>query len=330
MSETVSFVGVVDGMRTSEVTHSTQITTDFVDLETNRKAPHELCFAELAEASDALLIGFPSLCLLGFSTDMDDDGNIWITLSKLGITTLAETPVEDDRVARCACQALYPTLIDGPAVQAIDVICSEDTSKRWICDAEEPGVKVVEGPLRPGRQQVFVSVEPGKRLVVSGSRVPWRVVPCTPETAARAAVAATMTTSMGRQLARESKDRAGYLFTEHGERVLSVRLHDKCTHKDEHWERRSCGHAWCKMCNGWVHPGTRVALKGPSAIVSCNRQWHKLDEYKYLFRENCAGSKRLTQAMQRELGHKRVAPAEDVRFSDDHDMLNDNGRTSGY
>ena len=102
MSETVSFVGVVDGMRTSEVTHSTQITTDFVDLETNRKAPHELCFAELAEASDALLIGFPSLCLLGFSTDMDDDGNIWITLSKLGVTTLAETPVEDDRIARCA------------------------------------------------------------------------------------------------------------------------------------------------------------------------------------------------------------------------------------
>ena len=37
MSETVSFVGVIEGMRTSEVTHSTQITTDFIDLESGSK-----------------------------------------------------------------------------------------------------------------------------------------------------------------------------------------------------------------------------------------------------------------------------------------------------
>ena len=83
------------------------------------------------------------------------------------------------------------------------------------------------------------------------------------------------------------------------------------------------GHAWCKMCGGFVHPGTKVALKGPTDVVKCNRRWHQLGEYKYLFRETCAGSARLTHAMRRALGAERVAPPEDKLYTDAHDLLVD-------
>ena len=113
------------------------------------------------------------------------------------------------------------------------------------------------------------------------------------------------------------------MVNDQGERVLSVRLHERCEHKEEHWELKTCGHVWCRMCNGHVHPGTRVALKGVTDIVKCNRKWHKLDEYLYLFRENCAGSANLTAAMKAALGARRVAPPEDLLYSPTHDILND-------
>ena len=125
-------------------------------------------------------------------------------------------------------------------------------------------------------------------------------------------MSAQLTQELGRRQAQVAAERAGYLLNEYGERVLSVRLHEKCEHKEDHWQRKPCGHVWCRMCNGHVHPGTRVALKGPTDVVKCNRKWHKLHEYQYLFRENCAGSARLTTAMKESLGAKRVAPLEDI------------------
>ena len=125
--------------------------------------------------------------------------------------------------------------------------------------------------------------------MICGTRAPWRVTTFTPEVAARAAVSAVLTAELSRSAARKSEEPAGYVVTDHGEKVLSVRLHDKCEHKEDMWERKPCGHCWCKMCNGFVHPGTRVALKGPTDVIKCNRRWHQLKEYKYLFRENCAG-----------------------------------------
>ena len=120
-----------------------------------------------------------------------------------------------------------------------------------------------------------------------------------------------------------SRERVGAMITPQGERVLSVRLHEKCTHKEEHWERKPCGHAWCKMCKGFVNPLNKVALKGPSDIIRCNRLWHDLSSYAYPFRENHARSARLTQVMVKTLGQSRVAPPEDVKYSKHHDMLVD-------
>ena len=78
-----------------------------------------------------------------------------------------------------------------------------------------------------------------------------------------------------------------------------------------------------EICNGFVHPVARVGLKGPNDIIKCNRNWHRLGSYTYLFRENCAGSGRLTTSVQRALGNKRVAPPEDILYGKEYDILND-------
>ena len=97
--------------------------------------------------------------------------------------------------------------------------------------------------------------------MICGERTPWRVCEYTPEVAARAAVSAVLTTELGRAAALNAKEPAGYLLGERGERILSVRLHDKCEHDDKMWERKPCGHVWCKMCNGHVHPGLECHSK---------------------------------------------------------------------
>ena len=129
----------------------------------------------------------------------------------------------------------------------------------------------MEGPLLKGESKVAVAVEPGQQVVICGGKTPWIISNYTPEVAARAAISAVYTTEFGRAAALKAEERAGYLVNEHGERILSVRLHDKFERSEEHWER--------KRCNGYVHPGTRVALKGPTDIVRCNRRWHQLDQY---------------------------------------------------
>ena len=93
---------------------------------------------------------------------------------------------------------------------------------------------MVEGPVSPGPSKVVVAVEHGARAVITGTRVPWKVVRTTPEAAARAAMAAQLTQELSRRQARVSDNRAGYVVSDQGERVLSVRLHEKCEHKEEH------------------------------------------------------------------------------------------------
>ena len=203
---------------------------------------------------------------------------------KLGVTLLAETPDQEPARA-CRLRPREPRVLEVPCVEVVDVYCLDDGVRRprWVCDDAWPGVKVVEGPVNVGPGKVVVAIEPGVRAVITGTRVPWQVREVPPEVAARAAISAQLTQEFGRRQAQASSDRAGCLLNEHGEKVLSVRLHEKCDHKADHWERKTCGHVWCKMCNGHGHPGTRVALKGVTDIVKCSRKWHKLDEYQYSF-----------------------------------------------
>ena len=67
-----------------------------------------------------------------------------------------------------------------------------------------------------------------------------------------------------------------------------------------------------------------MVLKGAGAVVKNNRKLHDVGSYTYLFRENMAGSGRLTRAMQQRLrGLGNVAPPMDLVNSHKHDILDD-------
>ena len=77
------------------------------------------------------------------------------------------------------------------------------------------------------------------------------------------------------------------------------------------------------MCDGFVHPVTRVALTGPGGVIRCNRQWDQFEKYVYLFGEECAGSHRLTDAMVAKVGRDRVREPRDIKYTLAHDLLDD-------
>ena len=164
---------------------------------------------------------------------------------------LAEMPdTQKESANRAILRPVEPRILEGPTVEYVEAFCGEAAGRRWVCDHAWPGCRVVEGPLQTGPSQVAVAVEPGARVVICGTRTPWRVCDYTPEVAACAAVSAVLTDELGQAAAQTAEERAGYLVNEHGERILSVRLQDKCERKEEMWERKPCGHVWCKMCNG--------------------------------------------------------------------------------
>ena len=50
-----------------------------------------ILFAELENAADALLIGFPEIVAWGCRFYDDADGNVWVDFTRLGFTALAES-----------------------------------------------------------------------------------------------------------------------------------------------------------------------------------------------------------------------------------------------
>ena len=168
-------------------------------------------------------------------------------------------------------------------------------------------LQLLRGPL--SRVKVLsLLLHSGARLALTSHTVPWNVVPLTPAAASQAALCQVLTVEYGRKRARAARERAGYVKGSDGGRMLSVKLHDTCEHGEQHWVRRSCGHCWCKMCSGYVHPGTRVALKGPVGAIRNNRLYRALDRYEFLFKECNAGSANLTRMVSQALGKDRVAP----------------------
>ena len=190
-----------------------------------------------------------------------------------------------------------------------------------------PGVKVVEGPLKvfcPSGNKGFVKliIDPGARYVITSSRAPWDVRLPTEEQLKLAKEAQQAGARASRASARDSEFRESWIFGEDNERALSVRLNEKCPGEAHHkfWKRLACGHVHCAHCDGHVCPNTLVALKGPGPIVKCNRLPKGVEDYDFLFRENYAGSRRLTDAMIKELGKNRVDAPLDIKFSPDHDI----------
>ena len=75
----------------------------------------------------------------------------------------------------------------------------------------------------------------------------------------RALVSEDMTIELGRRRAVMADQPVRWVYNDDNERVLPVELHDTCPHPLEKLKAKGCGHLRRAMCDGWIHPGTRVA-----------------------------------------------------------------------
>ena len=99
LSRPVSIEGVMKGKPSATIAQATQVSMDLQDSLSGAQGKFEVCFAEMDECADALIIGFPDLARFGYSVEEDDDGHIWVSFAKLGVTLLAEVPdAEQSRV----------------------------------------------------------------------------------------------------------------------------------------------------------------------------------------------------------------------------------------
>ena len=202
LTDWISFVGVCEGMTTDSVTCATQVELGFTDAEQGNSEKISVNFVELEGASDAMLMGFPTLTDLGYALDRDDDGHVWVSLRKLGVTLLAEMPSDEDKAFSCAVRATEPRVLVGPCVEMVDVYCEPTSGPLWITDDAVPGVRVVEGPVQEGPGKVMLALDPGARLTISGARVPWTTTRPTVEGLARAQAAAELTAQYSRAEAK--------------------------------------------------------------------------------------------------------------------------------
>ena len=207
--------------------------------------------------------------------------------------------------------------VEGPILLPVRVTCPVEAYDPdfWVEATEEhPGVHAVEGPLehvvkfceRLGRYEgvLHVFVEPNFSLDLSNEGGPWRLRLATGEDRELARLCAQQGEALAVSDFRVKSDTACHFSSKGGERILTVRLTAKCDHDLNQWKPKACGHVFCPLCDGFVHPATRVALQGPGPIIKCNRKPKK--DYKYFFRETFSGSENLTRACIYRFGAKRV------------------------
>ena len=96
-SRAIECTGIQDSMSTGAVDVHTQIELSFQDTPEDGSKPKKRfkmspVFAELAGASDALLIGFQTLLEWGFKIFLDGDARPWATFETDGIGLPVEVP----------------------------------------------------------------------------------------------------------------------------------------------------------------------------------------------------------------------------------------------
>ena len=284
-----------------------------------KKCEVSLDFAELKGASDPVLIGFPQLLQWGVRFEEDADGNPWVELTKLGVTLLAER-----RGSNAASLAVAPSVsvnLVGPAVLNVPFQVRRGVDlDAWVTDGDNLGCHVVGRKLSDSMVSetegyVTMYVDPGAEVLIGPSAVPWSVETHSEELAGMVQEGYRE----GAQLARASayygdKPRSWYR-SEDGEKVLHVRTHHRCMHNRlsrDDWEKRACGHVWCKVCQGFVDPEGRQALVGPGPIIACNRKPRGFEDYETVFCEVGHPLVGLTASVRRAVAPFRAAPAVDV------------------
>ena len=124
LSRPVLLEGVIKGRPAATIDQATQATLSLQDALSGADGVMEVCFAEMADCADAMIIGFPDLARFGYMVEEDDDGHIWVNLAKLGITMLAETPqAEGEKV--CLLTSLEPKVLEGPCVEPVSAYCKD-------------------------------------------------------------------------------------------------------------------------------------------------------------------------------------------------------------
>lgn len=99
------------------------------------------------------------------------------------------------------------------------------------------------------------------------------------------------------------------LRDKNGNRKISIRLGEKCTHPPERRTKQKCGHDWCPRCQGYVHPVTNIAQIGPGPIIDCNRRRQPEADCETLFGEYIAeGNEGLPSEALKHYPNNKVRP----------------------
>ena len=107
---------------------------------------------------------------------------------------------------------------------------------------------------------IGVAIDPGVEYFLDTASAPWVLGKATEELVDRANVCRAQAINCARQEANSSKERAGFIQGARGQRILSVRVNDHCEHDQSNYERRPCGHCYCRLCDGFVDPKKRTCL----------------------------------------------------------------------
>ena len=153
-----------------------------------------------------------------------------------------------------------------------------------------------------------VLVDPGATLDVDTLAGAWAVAAPTEKQLALCAEGAKIAARASRPIADSDRSTVGLGVGEDCERVLAVKMSDKCPHGETNWSRTSCGHSWCAKCQGWIDPGTRVGISAATPVVSCNRRPQPAQDYPLAFTEMSNGPARLVtefETAKRKRGVKR-------------------------
>ena len=123
----------------------------------------------------------------------------------------------------------------------------------WIQSTSHEGIRVVEQPLGTISHDdtdqsahvmgsATVLVDPGATLDVDTLAGAWAVGAPTEKQIALCAEGAKVAARASRAIADSDQSMTGLGVGEDGERVLAVKMSDKCPHEETNWNRTPCGH----------------------------------------------------------------------------------------
>ena len=220
-------------------------------------------------------------------------------------------------------------VLKGPGVFPVEIEIAghkEGLDGFWLENRITVGTaSVVEGSLErivrtsdEGQSPiVWVAIPSSEVLEIQEGEEPWFVREMSNEDRESVKLCKEMTAERSRSEWYQSGESKGLFTNSCEEKVMVVNLVDKCPHPVSKMKEVSCGHPYCEICDGNVHPISKVVLKSAGPVITCNRA--PASTYEFVFRENFAGSEHLTTAMRKSFG-KQVDEATDIIKGAQYDL----------